>query len=126
MGLIQWIAAVLSLALLVGCEDDDDILSGQQLTAFLSVERKINFTGFRIAGAALLRPDGSFEIEVWRLGEDTGKWWVEDDQLCSRWNTFREGRILCSSVRKGPDNTYEVLHPGGSFTLVKFKLANGP
>ena len=108
--------------LLLGCEEDGETLTGSEIAQLLNVERRISFSGFRFSGAATIRPNQTFDIEVWSLGEDKGRWWIEDDQLCSQWNTFRGGRTLCSAVRKNSDGSYEILRPGGLHKLATFRL----
>jgi hypothetical protein len=35
----------------------------------------------------------------WVKPKDQGRWWVSDDKLCQKWQTWYEGRTICFSLR---------------------------
>lgn len=76
------------------------------MQAFFTHDRKIAFTRLSFAGSALLRKDGTFEVSIPRLGEDTGSWRLDGDRICSRWSEFRKGQELCALAGELPDGNY--------------------
>ncbi len=120
------VIVAISCMLLLGCDEESETLNSTEIAKLLNQERRISFTGFRFSGAATLRPNRTFDVEVWSLGKDKGRWWIEDDQLCSQWSNFRGGRTLCSPVRKKSDGSFEILRPGGSSALATFRIDGNP
>ena len=123
---MRTVLAAICCMFLLGCDEEGEILTGTEIAQLLSQEQRISFSGFRFSGAATLRPDRTFDIEVLSLGKDKGRWWIEDNQLCSQWKNFRGGRTLCSPVRKKSDGSFEILRPGGSSSLATFRIDGTP
>lgn len=52
------------------------------------------------------RANGTMTGESWGLGKftgtdkDTGRWWVDADQLCQRWDVWLDGETNCYALRK--------------------------
>ncbi|KIC28979.1 hypothetical protein [Leisingera sp. ANG-M6] len=92
--------------LLAACREDAWMLSADEMQALLEQDRKIAFTRLAFSGTAVLRTDGTFEVTIPRLGEDTGTWRLDGDRICSRWAEFRKGQDLCALAGELPDGTY--------------------
>ncbi len=98
------------------------MLTKDQLAALLVEDRQIALNRAGIAGAARVNADQSFEVEVPRLGRDTGVWWLEGDRICSRWKTFRKDQDLCAAVGQVEDGTYRGYTSGRGSYLGEFTL----
>ena len=57
--------------------------------------------------AALSRGDGS---------SDRGKWWVDGNQLCQKWNIWMEGNTYCYKLSKSGSQVRWVRNDGRSGT----------
>lgn len=57
--------------------------------------------------AALARGDGS---------SDRGKWWVNGDQLCQKWNVWMESDIYCYKLSKSGNSVRWVRNDGRTGT----------
>lgn len=100
---------ILIFATLAGCQPESEILSAEELKALLLDERKISFERFRYSGIAVIKPDETFEVDIPRLGKDTGVWWLKNEQFCTRWKQVQQGREICAVIGKLPDGTFEAL-----------------
>lgn len=100
------------------------MLDADEMQALLAQDRKIAFKRLSFAGSAVLRADGTFEVSIPRLGEDTGSWWLEDGRICSRWAEFRRGQELCASAGGLPDGTYRAMHGAFGTRLGEFWFVN--
>ncbi|MCI5096272.1 MAG: hypothetical protein MRY77_08170 [Rhodobacteraceae bacterium] len=114
--------SLLALVCLAGCREDVDLLPAETLHALLKNERKIEFTRFQFRGTGMLGPDGRFVVAIPLLGQDEGRWWIEEDRICSRWDRFRQGRTLCALVGRLPDGRYRSLFPDSGSFLADVKL----
>jgi hypothetical protein len=99
------------------------MLSADDLSALLTTDRKIAFQRFHITGSARIHSDGGFQIRVPQLGQDTGDWWLERGEICSRWATFRQGRKLCAVVGLADDGTYRGFNPQTGAYLGEFRFS---
>jgi hypothetical protein len=60
-----------------------------------------------LVAAALSRGDGS---------SDRGKWWVDGDQLCQKWNVWMDGNTYCYKLSQSGSNVRWVRNDGRSGT----------
>lgn len=116
------VIAILLLALTAGCREEVTMLSHKELAALLAQDRQISFQRAGVKGRAQIAQDASFAVQVPRLGQDTGIWWLEEGRICSRWATFRKGQTLCAVVGQREDGSYRGYKPGpgaylGDFTI---------
>jgi hypothetical protein len=101
-----------------------DTLSGDALkTAISGKIVYLNISGFELpiqysahgsmkgsmgmVAAALARGDGS---------SDRGKWWVDGDQLCQKWNVWMEGQTYCYKLSRNGNAVRWVRNDGRSGT----------
>ena len=110
------------LICLAGCREELDMVPGKTLEALLVSDRKIAFSRFHVTGSGVLRADGRFSIVVPRLGEDQGRWWLEGDRICSRWDRFRKGQDLCAAIGRLPDGSYRSLFPDTGAHMADFTV----
>ncbi len=103
------------IALLSACADEGTRLNADELTALLSEELSLDWEGYGFSGTADIRLDGSAHLTVSRLGNDTGSWWQEEDQICSQWKRVRDGEILCAYLGVFTDGRYELRSPKSNF-----------
>jgi hypothetical protein len=47
---------------------------------------------------------------------DRGKWWVENDQLCQKWNSWMDGRSYCYTLTLNGNKVTWVRNDGRSGT----------
>ena len=91
-------------------------LTGAELKALYAEEVNMTWKNPRGAsGTAVRRPDGTQSVD-WGSGSDTGKWWVEDDQLCQQWTTARGGKRYCITVFRTGEDTYRGFNSDGSIS----------
>lgn len=115
--------SIIALALMLcACRNDVEYLSDQELSSLLTRERTIAFERTGYTGTALLAEDRTFEATVPRLGRDAGEWWLDDNQICSRWARFRQGRTLCAVVGITPDGIYQGFTPSQKVYLGDFRF----
>lgn len=48
--------------------------------------------------------------------QDSGKWWVADDQLCQKWTSWMDGRQYCYKLTRQGATVRWVRHDGRSGT----------
>ncbi|KIC32058.1 hypothetical protein [Leisingera sp. ANG-S5] len=117
---MRWILLIGLLAALSGCRDEVRMLTAEELQAFFTHDRKIAFTRLALSGTAVLRTDGTFEVTIPRVGEDTGTWRLDGDRICSRWAEFRRGQELCALAGALPDGTYRGMFAASGTRLGDF------
>jgi hypothetical protein len=114
-----------SLSLPAAAQATDEIsLAGDELReAIVGKTVYLNVSGFelpirylangRMRGsmgavtASFSRGDGS---------SDSGKWWVENDQLCQKWISWMDGKSYCYKLTRNGDNVTWVRNDGRSGT----------
>jgi hypothetical protein len=114
-----------SLSLPAAAQATDEIsLAGDELReAIVGKTVYLNVSGFelpirylangRMRGsmgavtASFSRGDGS---------SDSGKWWVENDQLCQKWTSWMDGKSYCYKLTRNGDNVTWVRNDGRSGT----------
>ncbi len=79
-------------------------VSGQKLEARTANGRKIGVN---------FDPDGTMAGRM-RENRDRGRWWVENDQFCRQWDTWRSGQENCYVVVKDGE-TYTWFETDGDF-----------
>jgi hypothetical protein len=47
---------------------------------------------------------------------DRGKWWVENDQLCQKWNSWMDGQTYCYKLTQNGNKVTWVRNDGRSGT----------
>jgi hypothetical protein len=47
---------------------------------------------------------------------DHGKWWVKDDQLCQKWNSWMDGRTYCYRLTESGSTVHWTRDDGRSGT----------
>ena len=57
--------------------------------------------------AAFSRGDGA---------SDRGKWWIADNQLCQKWNTWMEGQTYCYELSRNGSQVRWMRNDGASGT----------
>lgn len=117
---MQRLALFSLFLLLAACREDVRMLSADEMQALLAQDRKIAFTRLAFSGTAVLRTDGTFEVTIPQLGEDTGTWRLDSDRICSRWAEFRRGQELCVLAGELPDGTYRAMYTASGTRLGDF------
>jgi hypothetical protein len=66
------------------------------------------------------RPDGRVDGSGDAVGlgrflkpRDSGRWWVQGDRLCQKWQAWYEGRVFCFTVRDLGGNKIAWLRDDG-------------
>jgi hypothetical protein len=47
---------------------------------------------------------------------DSGKWWVENDQLCQKWTSWMDGKSYCYKLTQNGSSVQWVRNDGRSGT----------
>lgn len=101
-----------------------ETLSGHQLKSFISGKRVLIAVPLGGEIPINYRPNGTVDGsgEAVGLGRymaptDKGRWWVDGNRLCQRWQEWYKGRTFCFTVTKtGPDRIRWVRDDGKSGT----------
>jgi TolB-like protein len=82
---------------------DSGMLSGEQIRVLVT-GNVLTGAGSKDKWTVRYEPDGSAVLQD-RKVSDSGRWWVQQDKLCTKWSKVREGKVGCSGVRResGPN-----------------------
>ena len=106
--MIRLFISILITGMLFGCTERGERLSADDIAVLTSKHLKLEWDGYGFSGTARILADGKAHLLVSRLGEDTGRWWQEDDQICSKWQRVRDGETLCAYLGALGDEQYEL------------------
>jgi hypothetical protein len=95
-----------------GAAAGENMLGGHQIKSLIAGKTVFLSTGYgfnmplHYGGDGNVTGDGSGTV----LGryfapKETGKWWVENNQLCQQWPSWYEGRTFCFTVHKTGSQT---------------------
>jgi hypothetical protein len=117
------IAASLSLPAAAQATDETSLAGDELREAIVGKTVYLNVSGFELpirylangrmrgsmgtVAASFSRGDGS---------SDSGKWWVENDQLCQKWISWMDGKSYCYKLTRNGDNVTWVRNDGRSGT----------
>jgi hypothetical protein len=117
------IAASLSLPAAAQATDEISLAGDALREAIVGKTVYLNVSGFELpirylangrmrgsmgtVAASFSRGDGS---------SDSGKWWVENDQLCQKWISWMDGKSYCYKLTRNGDNVTWVRNDGRSGT----------
>ena len=117
------IAASLSLPAAAQATDEISLAGDELREAIVGKTGYLNVSGFELpirdlangrmrgsmgtVAASFSRGDGS---------SDSGKWWVENDQLCQKWISWMDGKSYCYKLTRNGDNVTWVRNDGRSGT----------
>jgi hypothetical protein len=117
------IAASLSLPAAAQATDEISLAGDELREAIVGKTVYLNVSGFELpirylangrmrgsmgtVAASFSRGDGS---------SDSGKWWVENDQLCQKWISWMDGKSYCYKLTRNGDNVTWVRNDGRSGT----------
>jgi hypothetical protein len=117
------IAASLSLPAAAQATDEIALAGDELREAIVGKTVYLNVSGFELpirylangrmrgsmgtVAASFSRGDGS---------SDSGKWWVENDQLCQKWISWMDGKSYCYKLTRNGDNVTWVRNDGRSGT----------
>ena len=130
MKMVQFL--VMALALTVAfqsCATQEKIVKapeGTQLThdeivTLFSVPREATISSSRGDGTIKYTPDGN-QTFVRGSFLDSGKFRIEEDIICGKWETIRSGREKCCKLYRISDNIYQcVYEDDAKITEMKFK-----
>jgi hypothetical protein len=120
----------LSLALLAAlpASASAEALSGEALSSFVSGKRiylAVPFGGeiplnYRKNG----RVDGSGEaagLGRYMAPKDSGRWWVDGNKLCQKWQEWYDGRTFCFTVTKLSDSRIRWLRDDGKSGVARVR-----
>ena len=90
--------------------DDEDFrmaeghMTGEQIGAAISGQTFVDTRPVRLAGTIMtFDPSGTLNghpqvgSPVEQFGRDQGKWWIEGDKFCRKWNRWAAGQSGCFS-----------------------------
>lgn len=104
---------------------EDGALTGDQLRKAISgktVYLKVSGFELPIKYAANGRMSGKMSTVAASLSRgdgaaDSGKWWVENDQLCQKWTAWMDGKTYCYKLtQQGKSSVRWVRNDGRSGT----------
>ena len=81
-------------------------VSGFELPIRYSSDGRMSGT-IRTVAASFSRGDGD---------SDSGKWWVDNDQLCQRWTSWMDGRSYCYRLTRNGNSVQWTSNDGRSGT----------
>lgn len=111
LGTMRFKVVIVTCMFLAGCSEQGTRLSAGDLAALVAEGLRISWQGYGYSGSARIFPDGTAHLKVPARGEDRGEWWLNGDQICSKWQRVRRGKTLCAHVGIFPDGSYELRSP---------------
>lgn len=96
-----------SVAMAMPAHATDRALSANELTTMVS-NMDIAFSSRFISGVTSYRLDGSARTELAIGVSDQGKWWLDGDQVCTQWQSLRNGDVSCVTIYQGDGDTYRT------------------
>ena len=87
------------------------LLSQSDLETFFSKELNIRWVTNKYNGTTIYRPDGTASV-AGRGFSDTGTYWIEDGQYCSKWNNIRTN-VKCNKWYKLSEKEYHQIDSSG-------------
>lgn len=130
VGRRRFSAACLALLILpfAGAAANAEALAGQQLKSFISGKRiylavplggEIPLT-YRAGGVV----DGSGEaagLGRYMTPKDKGRWWVNGNKLCQKWQQWYDGRTFCFTVAKLSDSRIRWVRDDGKSGVARVR-----
>ena len=117
------VAASLSLPAVALATEENSLAGDDLRQAIVGKTVYLNISGFELpirylangrmrgtmgaVAASFSRGDGS---------ADSGKWWVENDQLCQKWTSWMDGKSYCYKLARNGDRVTWVRNDGRSGT----------
>jgi len=89
------------------------LLNQQDLMDLFKVERVGRGKTSRGSFKIFYFPDKT-QIITWQGGGDEGKYRIENGEICSKWNTIRDGAEKCARMYHIEGNKYESVYLDGS------------
>lgn len=95
-------------------------LAGDELRRAVAGKRVYLSVPFGGEFPLFYRPDGRVDGSGEAVGlgrflkpSDSGRWWVDGQKLCQKWQTWYDGRVFCFTVTpRGPDRIAWVRDDG--------------
>jgi len=112
------------LFLLSACKEEAIPLTSAELQDLFATRQEVSFLRSRFTGTAEVEIDNSFFVNVPILGSDKGIWWLDGDQVCTRWAKLKQGRDVCAVIGQLSDGTYVASDPDTSARLGTFRIRN--
>ena len=120
----------LSVALLAAlpASASAEALSGEALKSFVSGKRI--YLAVPLGGEIPLnyrkngRVDGSGEaagLGRYMAPKDSGRWWVNGNKLCQKWQEWYDGRTFCFTVTKLSDSRIRWLRDDGKSGVARVR-----
>ena len=117
------LAASLSLPAAALATEENSLAGDDLRQAIVGKTVYLNISGFELpirylangrmrgsmgaVAASFSRGDGS---------SDSGKWWVENDQLCQKWTSWMDGKSYCYKLSRNGDRVTWIRNDGRSGT----------
>lgn len=117
-------ALFLLLGLLAGFSDTSERLDGDQLAELFATDTSAKFTTVRFGGRVAFNADNSAHLTIPALGEDDGKWHLNGDQICVKWNKALKNAEVCAYLNLKEDGTFSVRNPATNVSLGSFTILN--
>lgn len=120
-----FIAILLSLSgILASCNDTSKRLDAKQLIELLTGDKKGEFTTLRFDGTVAFDADGSAHLSISALGDDDGKWHLDNDQICVKFNEALRKRERCAYLHLNVDGSFSVRNPATNVSLGSLTILN--
>jgi hypothetical protein len=109
-------AAFFVATLIVGTPAVAASLSGKDISALVS-GKSANWksTDGKLSGTIRWSTNGSLSVtgNFGKFSSDNGKWRVDGNKLCTKWNKLKKGAESCNSIMPLNDRSYKM----GNFIL---------
>ena len=113
---------IFAVFLMASCEEAGERLSAKEVREMLFGGQAVAFKSGRLAGTATFQSNGSAVLNVPAVGEDMGRWWQDDDQVCSQWERAFRGRVTCAFVDRLSDEEYALVDASSGVRMGTFRL----
>ena len=85
-------------------------LSAEELQTMIT-NASVEFSGWGLSGITSYGLDGRVSAELTIGISDEGVWWLEGNQVCTKWHRLRRGKASC----------FVIIHEGGE----KYRTSHG-
>ncbi len=98
---------LISAAIAMPAQSAEQPLSATELGTMMS-DIDVAFSGKGFTGVMKYRANGSVSTELTFGFSDQGEWWLEENQICTKWQRMRSGRTACFFIYRAEGENFRT------------------